>query len=104
MQGGILLVAEVRWMRDVMECGCGDLRGVDEMYLAPSEGDPVTWRAECIDCVVGAGFDFETLVCLGDVLRPPGTPGPPGGAPRPRSRPPRASGGPPDPAPASAGS
>ena len=61
---------------NVMECACGDLRPLSQMYLRCTGGSEhkMNWTVQCIDCLVSEGGDLEDVASL-DRLQPFAPPG-----------------------------
>ena len=54
-----------------MECRCGDLRPLSEMYcrLATIESPFAVAVVECVDCTVGAGADLDSASSMSHLVR-----------------------------------
>ena len=55
---------------DVMECACGDLRELSQMYLrCTGGGDQVMhFEVACIDCTITEGHDTDQMLTLAELL------------------------------------
>lgn len=59
--------------QNVMECGCGDLRPLGQMYLrcTGNAGADVTHVVECVDCALSAGADIAMWPTLSGLFGAP---------------------------------
>ena len=70
-------MARKAYQTAVMTCGCGDLRGLDEMHVTLKEGPiedlrpphpPAIAEVMCVDCVATKGWDIDKTATMSDLV------------------------------------